>query len=529
MTARPAGEHAVLVETDVPAGTLAGAISRAALPGVVDIVPGARTVLIITEPGSWRHKDLLAAVRDLPAGPGDGRQPAGLVEIPVTYDGPDLPDVARLTGLSVGEVVARHQAGEYTVGWLGFLPGFGYLTGLDDELSVVPRLASPRLAVPAGSVAIAGGLTAVYPSASPGGWRLLGRTSARMWDPGREPPALLAPGSTVRFRAVPAGEARPDSEPEVVPGPLPPDGPGHDRFLTVLRSGPLTTIQDLGRPGYGAVGVPRSGAADPASLITANRLAGNQDGAAGLELTLGRAVFRAAGPLRLASSGAPALVTVTAGPGPSVQDISFGTSFHVPDGAELRVGAPTAGLRTYLAVTGGIAVPDILGSRSADVLSGLGGGPLRLGDRLPVGAPPTAPGRRPALPAPPLARPELAEPRIPARGQVTTLRILPGPRLDVFDAGALSRLCAATYTVTPASNRTGLRLDGPALQRSDASELPSEGMVTGALQVPHDGKPIVLLADHPTVGGYPVIAVLSDADIGLAAQLRPGDRVAFTT
>ena len=129
-----------------------------------------------------------------------GRRCRPAAEIGVVYDGPDLTDVAALTGLTVAEVIARHAAAVYQVGWLGFSPGFGYLTGLDPVLATVPRLDSPRLSVPAGSVAIAGGLAAVYPAASPGGWRLLGRTSARLWDPGRARPALLSPGMTVRFR-----------------------------------------------------------------------------------------------------------------------------------------------------------------------------------------------------------------------------------------------------------------------------------------------------------------------------------------
>ena len=222
----------------------------------------------------------------------------------MVYDGPDLAEVARLTGLSPGEVVARHAAGEYTVGWLGFSPGFGYLTGLDPVLASVPRLAEPRLRVPAGSVAIAGGLAAVYSSTSPGGWRLLGRTSAALWDPDRDPPALLAPGMRVRFRrvdaladiAAPPGPRPPQPDPASPASPAshePRRGDFHDRgswsrhsgrylprswksgpAIEVIKPGPLATVQDLGRPGYGHLGVPRSGAADAASLRLANRLVG---------------------------------------------------------------------------------------------------------------------------------------------------------------------------------------------------------------------------------------------------------------
>ena len=200
MRARAAGDAALLVEPDGPAAALAGALRAERISGVLDAVAGARTVLVMTEPGSWDLGELAERVAAVPVPRAD---PAGqaLAEIPVLYDGPDLAEVARLTGRPASEVIARHAAGQYTVGWLGFSPGFGYLTGLDPVLEV-PRLATPRLRVPAGSVAIAGGLSAVYPSESPGGWRLLGRTTAALWNAGREPPALLAPGMRVRFRPV---------------------------------------------------------------------------------------------------------------------------------------------------------------------------------------------------------------------------------------------------------------------------------------------------------------------------------------
>ncbi|MGI9005889.1 MAG: 5-oxoprolinase/urea amidolyase family protein [Streptosporangiaceae bacterium] len=528
---RPAGDAGLLVTIDDSPARLATAIGAAGLPDLTDIVPGARAVLVRFAPGAWLPGALADAISglDLPADdPAD--EPA--VRIPVVYDGQDLAGVARLAGLTVSEVAAVHSGGDYRVGWLGFCPGFGYLTGLDPRLDV-PRLATPRVAVPAGSVAIAGGLTGVYPAASPGGWRLLGRTTARMWDTSRDPPALLAPGRRVRFEAVrpvPAdtrpAEARADGartdgvrSPGAGSAPRPALAPGQpgQPSLEIVRTGPLATVQDLGRPGYGAVGVPQSGAADQVSLAAANRLAGNEDAAAAIELTLGRAVVRCPEPVRLATAGAPAAVRLTAGHG-EVSDVVFGTAFDVLAGGVVSVGAAETGLRTYLAVAGGVVTPPVLGSRSADLLSGIGG-PLRPGDVLPVGRPgpartgPAAPGRV----------------RLPERGTPAVLRVRPGPRLDWFGPDALATLCGAVYTVGPASNRTGLRLAGPPLPRAGDAELASEGMVTGSLQVPHDGQPILLLADHPTVGGYPVIAVLASADIGLAAQLRPGEAIRFGT
>jgi KipI family sensor histidine kinase inhibitor len=495
------------------AAALAAAITAAALPGVLDVIPGATTVLVTFEPGALSPAELARRAGQLPvsAWPLAGRPPA--VEIEVCYDGPDLPEVAALTGLSVPDVIDRHQAAGYEVGWLGFSPGFGYLTGLDPMLAAVPRLNTPRLTVPAGSVAIAGGLAAVYPAASPGGWRIIGHSNVRLWDQERQPPAVLAPGRPVRFRAV----SQLGPAPESVPPTGHPASSG-DRSAEVLQPGPLTTVQDLGRAGLGHLGVPRSGAADAASLRVANALVGNEPGQACLEVTLGRLAVRFDGPAAVALTGAPAPIRVARPDGARLEPPA-GTAFEVAAGAVLRLGGPSTGLRSYLAVDGGIGVPPVLGSRSADLLSGLGPAPLRAGQRLPLGPPrpePRTPGPRSPDPT-----------RLPASGTVTELRVLTGPRADWFAPEALATLAAAVYQVTPASDRTGLRLTGPRLGRASTAELPSEGMVTGALQVSHDGQPILLLADHPVTGGYPVIAVVRTADLGTAAQLRPGQQVRF--
>lgn len=516
--ARPAGDAGLLLDTDVPPAWLAAAIERAALPGVVDVVPGASTVLVLTGQGVADFAELAATITALTVTEPPASA-AAVIEIPVHYDGADLADVAEFTGLCVDEVIAAHAGALYTVGWLGFSPGFGYLRGVDERLAGVPRLATPRLAVPAGSVAIAAGLAAVYPRVSPGGWRLLGHTTVRMWDQDREPAALLAPGRHVRFVATSKRGISRSPRPSAADGPsAAAQGAADGQLLEVVKPGPLATVQDLGRRGQGAIGVPPSGAADPASLIAANRLVGNPDGSAGIELTLGRAVFRCHGDLVVAVTGAPTAVTVDQDTGAGPEPVDFGARVEAVAGSVVNVGGPSAGVRCYLAVAGGVAVPAVLSSRSADLLSGLGGGPLRPGTRLPIGSDRAAFAAEVPGKATPIA----------GRGAVAEFRVIGGPRLDWFEAGALDRLCSGIYTVTPASNRTGLRLDGEPMRSSSDAELPSEGLVTGALQVPPDGLPILLLADHPTVGGYPVIAVVASADLGAAAQLRPGDRLRFT-
>jgi len=558
ITIKRAGDAALLLETTAAvagshpggngAASIAAAIRGADLPGVIEVVPGAATVLVTFVPGSWLAATLTDRLRELAiAAPG---VPASAASAPLVidtvYDGPDLAGVAALTGLDEPDVVARHQAAEYQVGWLGFAPGFGYLTGLDPALAV-PRLDSPRLSVPAGSVAIAGGLAAVYPAASPGGWRLLGRTDAALWDPGRDPPAMLAPGQRVRFRAV---DRLPDRHAPAV-AEVPPSAtdtpsearePPLARWVEVVQPGPLTTVQDLGRPGLAHLGVPASGAADSASLRLANELVGNEPDEACLEVTLGRLALRFGCDAVVAVTGAVAPVRLSGGPGgaavgraavgrDAVGTAEVGatgpaheTAFVVPSGSLLRLGAPPAGLRSYLAISGGIAVTPVLGSRSADLLSGLGPPPLRPGQRLPVGRPRSRPDYQPG------AQPRAG--RIPAVTTTSTsgmaeVRVIAGPRDDWFTAAAMTKVASGSYQVTAASNRSGLRLAGPPLRRARHTELPSEGMAAGSLQVSHDGQPILLLADHPTTGGYPVIGVVVSADLPVAAQLRPGQLIGF--
>ncbi|WP_024935066.1 biotin-dependent carboxyltransferase family protein [Actinomadura welshii] len=281
------------------------------------------------------------------------------------------------------------------------------------------------------------------------------------------------------------------------------------RGLDVVATGPLATVQDLGRPGRAALGVGVSGAADPGSLRLANRLLGNPEGDAAIEVTFGGLRVRCRGGVFAAVTGAPAPLLVDGRPEAPYAIL------HVPDGAELRMGAPPAGLRSYLAVRGGIAVPPVLGSRSADTLAGLGPAPLKPGDLLPVGAPPAAAPLLDVLPV-----------RPPPTGDLE-LRAMPGPRADWFAPGALDVLFTAPFTVTSEIDRVGMRLDGPGLAHAGRGELPSEGTVTGALQVPPSGLPVLFLADHPLTGGYPVIAVVARADVGRAAQARPGQRLRF--
>ncbi|MER7868025.1 biotin-dependent carboxyltransferase family protein [Streptomyces cellulosae] len=278
--------------------------------------------------------------------------------------------------------------------------------------------------------------------------------------------------------------------------------------LTVVRSGALTTVQDAGRRGHAHLGVPRSGALDAPAMRLANRLLGNAPDAAVLETTLTGCAVRPDRAVTVVVGGAPCPVTVDGRPVP------WGAPVRVPAGAVLDAGRVTAGVRSYVVVAGGIAAEPVLGSRSTDLLSGLGPSPLRDGDVLPVGDP----GRETALPG--------AAPW-PAPPAELTLPVRLGPRADWFTPAALRTLTSATYRVSPHSNRIGLRTEGPPLERASSGELPSEGMVLGAVQVPPDGRPVVFLHDHPTTGGYPVIGVVAESALAAAAQAVVGTPVRF--
>ncbi|MEX1165005.1 MAG: biotin-dependent carboxyltransferase family protein [Nitriliruptor sp.] len=279
--------------------------------------------------------------------------------------------------------------------------------------------------------------------------------------------------------------------------------------IEVLAPGPLTTVQDLGRPGHADWGVSPSGAADRGAARLANRLVGNPEDAGCLEITLGGLRLRVDRAVEVAITGAAAPATLDG------QPVGHDAPFRIGPGQVLAFGTPSSGLRTYLAVRGGVDVPTVLGSRATDVLGGLGPAALRGGDRLPIG---NLVDHQPPVEQAPVR---------PPTGGTAELRVVIGPRDDRFTIPALDRLLHEPWAARSDSNRVGVRLDGPALQRAGPDELPTEGLVRGAIQVPPSGPPTLFLADHPVTGGYPVIAVVLDADADHAAQVRPGQQVRF--
>jgi KipI family sensor histidine kinase inhibitor len=476
-------------------------------PWLREAVATYRSLLVRFDPPA--REEAAARLLELTASepsPAAGR----LHEIEVRYggdEGPDLPAVARECRLSEAEVVARHSGREYVAFMLGFLPGFAYLGLLPPELAT-PRRATPRVRVPAGAVAIAGRQTGVYPFASPGGWNLIGRCSRRLFDPGARPPALIAPGDRVRFHAV---DALPDEGPPAAPAPAC-EGPA---AAEVLSPGLFTTVQDRGRAGWRGLGVAGSGAWDAPSLEDANAALGNEPGAAALECALHGPELRFLRAARFAVAGADLGATLERsdlGPWP----VPLGAAVLARPGNVLRFAGRREGCRAVIAFEGGIAAPQVLGSRSTDLsagFGGIGGRPLQGGDRLAL-LQPSDGARAPRSPGP---RPKGAGP----------LRVILGPQDDAFHPDEVGAFLASEYRVRPESDRVGCRLAGRRLAHRGAAEIVSDGMLPGCIQVPPDGQPIVMGPDGPTTGGYPKIAAVIGADLRRLGQLAPGDAVRF--
>ena len=534
----PFGDHAFLIETADVAGAhrLADLISRGAVdlpPDTIDeVVVGYAVVVVVVgpDPGAVDPEACAAWLEGVVSGfavfdtrPEPGTRSPVTHLLPVVFDGDDLDEVAGLIGASRHRVVELLVGAHLEVAFVGFAPGFPYLTGLPPELAGLHRRHTPRTAVPAGSVAVAGGFASIYPRSTPGGWHLLGRTTEILFDPDVPPYSRVSPGDHVRFHAVDAPAVRlpvasataSSAAAAAITDPArvaldPGDGPA----LLVVDPGLLSIVEDGGRRAVARLGVPAAGAADRRALALVNLLLGNERGAAAIECTASGPTLRVIGDGHIAVVGAAQGAVDVRVDGREVADA---TVVPVADGQVVSIGRIRHGLLSYLGIAGGLLNPEHFGSRSSDVLTGLGSGPLRAGNRLDRGRP----GR---------IRGHLTLPSAPPPGTPVTLRVVPGPRVvpGTGSEAALEVLASTVWDVAHHVDRIGVRLsaeDGTTISNAPAGS--STPMITGAVQVPPDGLPIILLPDHATVGGYPVAACVITADIPLLGQLTPGDQVAF--
>ena len=520
----PAGERGLVVELgdtidpelNAHVRALDEALRASPFPGYQEAIPTYRSLLLFYEPSSTTFDAAREHVNELLTALDPSKFPrAPLKEVPTVYDGDDLDDVSRQTGMSREDVIRLHSETEYRVYMVGFTPGFAYM-GLTDPKLDLRRRATPRTRVPAGAVAIAMRQTGIYPSRAPGGWHLLGRAEHRtLFDPHATPPSFFVPGDRVKFVPVKALPELENKNELHLPSSSPSPSPSTRPAIEVEDGGMLTTVQDCGRPGFQRHGVPVAGAMDSGALDEANRLLDNEPGAAALECTVD-------GPrLRCLQATVASIAGADLGAVVERHDLGRwqpapGSSFRLRPGNVLAFEGARSGARAYIAFAGGIDVPLVLGSRSTYLTAGFGGyrgRALQKGDRLALvpGSSWTA-GKRIR--------------REPDEGDAV-VRVIWGPQDDYFTDEARATLESCTYTVGLSSDRMGYRLEGETLAHRDAQQIVSDGNALGSIQVPPDGLPIVMLADRATTGGYPKIATVVTADVPRLAQLLPGERVRF--
>ncbi|MCK2127938.1 5-oxoprolinase subunit PxpB [Thauera aromatica] len=528
------------------------------LAGVIETMPTFRSLAVFFDPLVTDRDALLAALPPLIAAAEHAPPAAGRRwRLPVCYEGeaaPDLAEFARTLGLDEAEVVALHSGNEYRVYMLGFLPGFPFMGDLPVPLRL-PRRTQPRVRVPAGSVAVATGLTAIYPWESPGGWHLLGRCPVPLFDARRASPSLLAAGDRVRFnpvsadacRAIEAGLRAGELDPmqwletappvaEKAAGSAPaqprpqesalpsPGEAGAQRQegrpvsthteLEILSPGAYASIQDGGRRGFRRIGVPWAGALDRRLMRIANALAGRTEDAPLIECFDGGLHLAARGGAVKVAVAGDALLEVDGIDGR--RRLAPWRSVTLADGEHLRIRKLGGGRIAMVAVIG-LDLPAVMGSAATYARAGLGGvdgRTLTAGLRLALADNADPWGSDRVLPRPPELTPG-------------PIRLVPGPQDDHFSAAALEALVSGDYRVTTETDRMGIRLEGARLEHAGAAEIVSDATVPGSIQVPGTGQPIVLLADAQTAGGYPKIATVIGADLGRLAALRPGQSLRF--
>jgi len=466
----------------------ARALRQVAIPGVREIVPAYVGLAVEYDPRRASAATIEAVARaSLEHGEGDDG--GAVTEVATVYDGADLEEVARRTGLTPAGVASIHAGRTYRVFALGFTPGFAFMASVDPRIRL-PRRAVPRLLVPPNALAMANEQTGVYPIASPGGWHLIGRTLSAPYDPWRSEPFLFTPGGRVRF--VPAHGSTP-AAPKVRP--LLPVTP-RLAALEVLRPGVRDLVVDAGRVGSAHLGLARGGPLDPRALREANQHVGNADAAAGLEMALSGPRCRVLRDTVIGVGGSALRVLVDG------RERDTSRPIALRRGAELRFEPTGAEVLSYLALPGGIEGIVWGGSVGVDVRASLGR-PLERGDVL---------GQRSHAPSRSGLRVVARQERWPER---VTVRLLAGPQAT---REALEVLDGATFQVS-AADRMGVRLEGPEVP---GGELISEPTELGAVQVTTGGAPIVLLNDRGSLGGYAKPAIVHPDDLATLAQLPVG-------
>ncbi|MGE5277623.1 MAG: 5-oxoprolinase subunit PxpB [Acidobacteriota bacterium] len=489
-------------EANRAAVALADALCKAPIEGLRDAIPGARTLFLAFDPRVLPHDALRREALSRagqPLAPGSGRaHPVG-----VLYGGemgPDLEDLASRAGMTPQELASRHARGDYTVAFLGFAPGFAYLTGLDPALHA-PRLSTPRPRVPARSVAIGGPYTGIYPSSTPGGWRLIGRCAVSLFEEESDPPALLRPGDGVRFEPVTAAQFVGLERELEEASSRSPTSPGGLPVFRVVKPGVFTSVQGMPQVHRGASGLPPGGAFDEGALASGNARLGNAPGTGALEMTLLGPELEVLSEVGACVSGA-SMALERNGVFQRAE-----SPIRLASGDRLRFAPARSGTRAYLCVEGGLQAPGRLGLTRR----------LESGHILMRGG-----GKRQDA----VTGPERSAP-IGADGAVV-LRVVLDPRRDrLFDSRAVDNFLSTAFRVSSTSDRRGIRLEGSAVEGVGSLEMPPEGTALGTIQVPPDGQPILLGPDRPVTGGYARLGTVIAADWARIVQAPPGRTVRF--
>ena len=476
---------------------------------------------------------------DVRAVEGDLLERGRLISIPVCYEdeefASDLEKVCAHAKMTKEEVIRLHSASEYLIYMMGFLPGFPYLGGMDERLNT-PRLESPRTKIPAGSLAIGGAQTGLYPVESPGGWNIIGRTPLKLFDLSRNPQFLYRAGDKIRFMPISRHEfdhfdedrwmkkefGAPATATAASTAPCKKETFACGGGIKILAAGLLSTVQDSGTRGYQKYGISQSGAMDQISFRLANKLCENDENAACLETTLSGPDISFVNECDFALTGAVFEAATLDG-----QSIEMNKKYHAAAGSKLSCGIASKGLRSYIAFSGGILVPELFGSRSTNLKSKSGGyygRKLESGDQLALGY--KKEGRVSGQNAVEPGEAELEAEVTVFPGEILTLKCQKSSQTDFFDEECLKRFTSLVYTIAPQSDRMGIRFAGESLN-CGKTDIISDAIPLGAVQITSAGLPVVMASDRQTTGGYAKIACVKKESMCCLAQALPGTKVRF--
>lgn len=490
--------------------------------GIIDTIPSYCALLINYDPKLINYKDIVDLLKDLYKNIDyKSAQDKEIIEIPVLYggqNGPDLETVAKHNSLTVDEVVDLHSKPEYFIYMLGFTPGFPYLGGMNKAIAT-PRLETPRVKIEAGSVGIAGEQTGIYPINSPGGWQIIGQTPLDLYNINREEPILLKAGQYIKFKPISIEDFNNIKTSNMESDTFCLKTNENDnlqckRGFIVKTQGFLTTVQDLGRHNYQALGVPVSGAMDKRSLKLANLLVDNDVTEAGLEVTMLGPTIEFTEDNVIAITGGDLMPQI------NNMDIDMNKAIICHKGDILSFKGIKSGSRAYIAFAGGLSIHKVMGSKSTYIKAGIGGfkgRKLEKNDEI-------------CFENPKVSISNLSKRTLNINNQFSNeinLRVIMGPQDDCFTEDGIKTFLNSTYTVSNDFDRMGCRLEGEKIQHKKDGNIISDGIAFGAIQVPSHGTPIIMLADRQTVGGYTKIANVISVDLPKLAQAKPGDKISF--